>query len=104
MRCRALPEQSRSTTPLGKTRQVCWQGVHKLRTKSLAERLDLFALRIGEAEGIDLLLLESGDERVGLPGAGERPRDEPVGLAPSGDMRTRPVEQPTGLALDPPPV
>src|SRR5690606_42109076 len=65
--------QSRSVTPLGKTRQVCWQGVHKVNRQviiRLLERPHFLALRAGEAEGIDLLFLELGDELLRLASAG----------------------------------
>src|SRR5690242_1286934 len=104
MRCGGCVTQSRLTTPLGKTRQGCWQDVHNRWVKYLAERLDLFALRAVEAEGIDLLFLEPGDQLVGFAGRRERPGDEAVGLAPLGGERRGAVEQAAGLALDPAPI
>src|SRR5690606_37905924 len=91
-------------TPLGKTRQACWQGVQNNGAEPLIERLDCLPLGAGEPEGVDLLLLQAGDELVRFPGRGERARDEPLALTPYGDMRRLAVEQPAGLALDPAPI
>src|SRR5690606_14744571 len=107
LRRRPCREQSRRVTPLGKTRQACWQGVHKVNsqvTVSSLERANFLALRAGEAEGIDLLFLELAYEVLRFAGAGERAGDEPVGLAPGGHVRLVPVEQASGVALDPAPV
>src|SRR5690606_14595101 len=54
---------------------------------SSAERLDLFTLRAGETEGIDLIVLQFGDQLVGFLCAWERPGDEAMSLPPLGDMR-----------------
>src|SRR5690606_26123630 len=73
-------------------------------TVSSLERANFLALRAGEAEGIDLLFLELAYEVLRFAGAGERAGDEPVGLAPGGHVRLVPVEQASGVALDPAPV